>query len=314
MQLVKYEAAKFALAEAKAVDEVKKIRDAASAMKAYAMQAKDKQLEVDASEIRIRAERRLGEMIRAQKEGPGLNQGAAGSIVTGSERVPVKDMRPTLADVGIDKKLSARSQAIASIPEEEFEETLAEHRIEQEAVTFSTMEKLAKKAHVANNSGNNEWYTPKKYIDCARKVMGSIDTDPASSETANKTVKATNYYSAENNGLVKAWIGNVWMNPPYAQPLITEFCAALKKQISLGTVKQACVLVNNATETKWFQILASVASSICFPSGRIKFIDPFGKEGNTPLQGQAILYCGDNHCAFMKEFRQYGFCVRLNHE
>lgn len=57
-------------------------------------------------------ERRLGELIREQKETVGLNQGAKGSIVTGATREPVKDTRPTLGQVGIDKKLSSRSQAI----------------------------------------------------------------------------------------------------------------------------------------------------------------------------------------------------------
>ena len=49
-------------------------------------------------------------MIAEQKRTVGLNKGAKGSVVTGSERVPVKDERPTLAAVGIDKKLSSRSQ------------------------------------------------------------------------------------------------------------------------------------------------------------------------------------------------------------
>ena len=36
------------------------------------------------------------------------------------------EVRPTLAQVGIDKKLSSRSQAIASIPDDEIESAIAE--------------------------------------------------------------------------------------------------------------------------------------------------------------------------------------------
>jgi hypothetical protein len=57
----------------------------------------------------------------------GLNQGATLGK-TGTKGEPVLDSRPTLADVGISKKLSSRSQAIANIPDADFEATLAEHR------------------------------------------------------------------------------------------------------------------------------------------------------------------------------------------
>jgi hypothetical protein len=126
-ELIKYDSACRALAAAVAVDEVKKIRDNSEAMRAYARQAKNKQLEVDAAEIRIRAERRIGELMQAQKESVGLNQGAVKGK-TGSKGNPVLDARPTLAEVGIDKALADRARKYAAVPQDEWEEELGEWR------------------------------------------------------------------------------------------------------------------------------------------------------------------------------------------
>lgn len=160
--------------------------------------------------------------------------------------------------------------------------------------------------HVTHNSGENEWYTPAKYIGAARAVMGGIDLDPASSAIANQTVQAAMYYTAEDDGLSRPWSGRVWLNPPYAQPLIGLFCGALRDALESGAVAEAISLTNNATETAWFADLLANAAAVCFVRGRIKFVDMSGRESGAPLQGQAIVYSGPNVTEFGRLFSVFG--------
>ena len=114
-QLTRYEAARAALAEARRVDEVKDIRDKAEAIRLYGRMAKDVQLEMDAAELRMRAERRMGILIAAEKQSGRLRRGPDKS--TAEEPIA----RIKLDDLGIDKKLSARSQRVGGIAEQAFE-------------------------------------------------------------------------------------------------------------------------------------------------------------------------------------------------
>jgi len=125
-ELVRYDAACKALAEAKRVDEVKDIRDKAVAMKAYARVSKNRAMEADAAEIRQRATRRIGELIKEQKQTVGLNEGGPKpKKLTGLSNNPV---RPTLADAGIDKNLANEARQLASLDEDEFEDVVDKTR------------------------------------------------------------------------------------------------------------------------------------------------------------------------------------------
>jgi ParB family chromosome partitioning protein len=160
-------------------------------------------------------------------------------------------------------------------------------------------------AHVSQNSGENEWYTPPEYIEAAREVMGGIDLDPASTAAANEVVKAEKFLTIADDGLKQEWHGRVWLNPPYAQSFIGQFAAKLAAEFGAGRVTQAVALVNNATETEWFGAMAACASAVCFPQGRIRYWYP-GRESLTPLQGQAVLYVGFGAAAFVAAFEPFG--------
>lgn len=279
MQLIKYDAACKALAEAKAVDEAKDIADKATALKAYATQAHNPELERMAAEIRLRAKRRIGE-ISADLD---TAQGARTDQLLPDAGTKLE----TLKSAGISTSEAHRCEKLAAIPADEFELRVS-------------------KVHVASNTGNNEWYTPSAFVEMARTVMGSIDTDPASSNIAQQCVKAKQHYTETDNGLEQVWAGNVWMNPPYSQPIIAEFAKTLIDKWEGQEFSQAIVLVNNATDSKWMQQMLLRADAVCFPEGRIKFIDEDGAPSGSPLQGQAFLYFGTDRKRFFEVFCHSG--------
>jgi len=137
--LVRYDAACKALDAAKSIDVAKDIRDTHEAIRAYARQAKNKTLEVDAAEIRIRAERRIGQIVKQQKLTFGLAQGKRSDL--GSKQTQVG--KPTLAEAGIDKNLANRARKLAAVPAKQFEELIDEWRarifIETERVTVNLL-------------------------------------------------------------------------------------------------------------------------------------------------------------------------------
>jgi ParB family chromosome partitioning protein len=233
--------------------------------------------------------------------------GGHGDQKSGGQNVRPNQAAAIAAESGVDERTVRRAGKLAEAVEHVQQaepEVVAKGR---EAVIERAKETI--KPHVANNGGDNEWYTPKPYIEAARAVMGKIDVDPASSCEANKVVKAESIYTAEDSGLKHDWVGKLWMNPPYSSELVGKFIEKLAASVESGKVTEALVLVNNATETRWFARLASVSAALCFPVGRVKFWHP--RKVATPLQGQAVAYIGKHRARFIEHFRQFGTVAEI---
>lgn len=264
----------------------------------------------------------LGRRYNRTKKKVGASEGNFNALKQKDQSDPIESTADKLADKhGVSAPTVKRAGQLAEAVEKleiETEVASGEIKAPQKVIvqaakslpdnpTAEEVQEARKHVHVAQNSGENEWYTPSEFIESARLVMGSIDLDPASSEIANRRVKATSFFTKEDDGLKQDWSENIWMNPPYAQPLISKFSSKISQEFKAGNIKQAIVLVNNATETKWFQVMAEQASALCFPKGRIKFLTPEGEPSGAPLQGQAIFYFGENNKEFQSEFLKYGF-------
>jgi hypothetical protein len=242
------------------------------------------------------AETRMGELLRD-------------NVLSSPRDEEIKVGRPKTLPEGISWNQSSQFQKMAA-HKDVVERVKAEARERDDLPTRKAVLQAIKRPHVSYNSGINEWYTPVEYIESARNVLGDIDLDPASSELANTVVKAKKIYTIEDNGLIQEWMGRIWLNPPYAADLVGLFIEKLNVEVSLHNVESAIVLVNNATETHWFRVLVNVSSCICFPTGRVKF---WNEDGNTgaPLQGQAIVYIGDEYEAFHEWFERFGWIATL---
>lgn len=153
------------------------------------------------------------------------------------------------------------------------------------------------------SSASNEHYTPADIVERARRLMGSIDLDPASCIEAQKTVKANQFivqtdvrgqqltqlseetYEAllPGDGLaLRPWKGNVFLNPPGGSFKILNksfsnaalWWAALVQDWLSGDVKQAVFIGFTLEILRHSQNgcpLPVQAFHRCYPKKRIKF-------------------------------------------
>ena len=159
-------------------------------------------------------------------------------------------------------------------------------------------------------TGEFERYTPAAYVEAARAVLGTIDLDPTSSDQAQRTVKAVQFFTEKDDGLKRMWLGNVFLNPPYHRELAPLFVNKLVEEVKARRVTQAIMLTNNSTDTEWFRIAAEASNAVCFTNDRVAFTTPAGGEV-APTQGQAFFYLGPDVARFVEVFGKIGFIATV---
>jgi N6-adenosine-specific RNA methylase IME4 len=128
-QLATIDQARQLLEQAATVGEVKDVRDRAEALRQYARQASlGLELQNTCAELKVRAERKAGEMLAEMPKLAGARAGSQGAT--------------PLADLGVNKHQSRRWQLIAALPEARFEQHLAETRDAGREITSSAAIKL----------------------------------------------------------------------------------------------------------------------------------------------------------------------------
>jgi hypothetical protein len=179
---------------------------------------------------------------------------------------------------------------------------------------------------IQQDSGQVEWHTPAVIINAARRVMGGIDLDPASSAAANRRVGASIYFDRAADGLSRPWAGRVWLNPPFSEN--SAFIARLMAEYDAGHVEQACVITFASLDTAWARRL--MAFPRWYPVGRVAYIPGWepseaGQPGlpglataatpweavstaDAPPKASMVTYIGpdDRVRAFVAEFTQLG--------
>jgi len=225
------------------------------------------------------------------------------------EAADVADRVSPMGDIPANER---QARALAAVPVDAQAdvwaavlETTPANKVTAKLIT-ETAAKRADHQLLKQDSRNVEYWTPGYVLERARMVLGAIELDPASCETANQTVHAERFFTLEDDGLAQDWVARtLWLNPPYGRDEATHqgnqgrWSAKLIDAYEAGHVGAAMLLVNASMSEHWFTPLKA-AYPICFHDGRMRFEGPGA--GNAPTNGNALIYFGRDVERFAEVF------------
>jgi hypothetical protein len=209
----------------------------------------------------------------------------------------------------VDERIATKSAANFATTAEP-NRALTHDLDEDEAVELNRQIWNNKPANYSSESV--EWYTPPKYIDAVRELLGGIDLDPASNDKANAWIKAKQIYTAADDGLARPWRGRVFVNPPYGtengKSVAGAWCQRAMDQYESGAVEACVILVNSVHDQSWQEPL--FAFPVCLVDHRIKFLAGDGTENENPTNRNLFVYLGNDRAKFAEVFSRFGWCCR----
>lgn len=151
-----------------------------------------------------------------------------------------------------------------------------------------------------DETSKDDWRTPLHVVDCVRAAFeGTIDLDPCADADPANWIAERNLAGPKSDGgdgLLAAWHGRVFVNPPYStlrawmDKLVDEW------QRWPPTITEAIVLCPSRTETRAWKTITAHASAVCFIHRRLNFV---GGEHSATFPS-ALIYLGDRPGFFAK--------------
>lgn len=136
-----------------------------------------------------------------------------------------------------------------------------------------------------HSSRSVEWFTPPEIVEAARATMGGIDLDPASCESANRVVRAKEYFTRRDDALLRPWHAErVFLNPPGGRDRDREsrqrrWWFALSSAWAHGLVEQAIFVSFSIELLQTCQVEHAPGPlpldfPICIPASRVQYMRP----------------------------------------
>ena len=129
------------------------------------------------------------------------------------------------------------------------------------------------------SSKTDLWSTPDDFYKKLDRIFHFEVDVCATAENA----KCKNFYSIENDGLKKNWVGSVWMNPPYGRGIYEWVKKAYESGKAGATV--VCLLPARVDTAWWHEYCQR--GEIYFVRGRLKF----GQQDNSaPFPSAVVVF------------------------